>query len=123
MIYYYLTCECQNYYGSNCQIDSNSYKQLVIIYRTLYKKVIEAQTTNYNEYLLNTVYLLIKSASQFMQIDDRDYLINAIEFITLYSNSFTTQMILKYKLFLDMYHYFLDYGMYMVNYLKSQNFF
>ena len=125
VIYYYLTCECQNYYGSNCQIDGNSYQLLVNVYRTLYQKVIEAQTTDYNEYLLNVVYLLVKSGSQFLQIADKDFLLNAMEFITLCTTGFGVQMVQgdKYKLFFEMYHYLLEYGMHMVDYLKSQTFF
>ena len=125
IIYYYLTCKCINYYGSNCQIDIDSYIQLVTIYKNLYNKIIKIQTDQFNEDILNSIYLLVKSSSEFLQIDDMDYLLNSMEYIILYFNSFRTEMLTEtnYKFGFDIFHYLFEYGMNMVNSFKLKNFF
>ena len=65
VIYKYLYCDCGtfDFLGSVCQIDYYSIKRLIAVYKQLYQKVLNAQTTQYDFNLLNTVHLLIKSGA------------------------------------------------------------
>ena len=88
----YLTCDCSNYYGEVCQIDGNSYNEVISLYKKIYKKISEAQTSVFDRYLLNGVQKLIRSGSMFMPIEQMDFMVQSIEYTTLNMQNFASDI-------------------------------
>ena len=122
--YKYLICDCINYFGEYCQIDGDAFSQLINIYQTIYDLVLNAQTTTYDNYLINTIHLLIKSGSEFMEIDNMNFMLNSMEFITLYTSNFEDDLLENenYKIYFDIYNSLIEYGLHIINRLKLKNF-
>ena len=120
----YLTCDCSNYYGEVCQIDGNSYNEVISLYKKIYKKISEAQTSVFDWYLLNGIQKLIRSGSMFMPIEQMDFMVQSIEYTTLNMQNFASDIMnnKNYEKLFDIYNSLLEYGMFMVNRLKMKNF-
>ena len=124
MIYQYLVCDCTGYDGNMCQVDHASYDYMKGVYNQLFLKVKRMQTGKYNNDLIKSVNLLMKSAAAFMDIDNMDFMLESIEFINLYRNKFADKMMEEdnYKLYFDIYNSLIEYGLSIVNKLKYRNF-
>ena len=125
MIYKYLYCDCSDdFVGVVCQIDKDSLSNVLSNYKTLYQKVLSAQTTQYDFYLLNTVHLLIKSGAAFMPLESTEYMLQAIEYIVLYTNKFVDVMTYdrNYEVYFDIYNSLIEYGVYISNLIKGNVF-
>ena len=124
LMYRYLVCDCDGYTGTNCQIDHSSYDTVKGDYSKLFLKVKRMQTGKYEKNLIKSVNLIMKSASQFMDIDGMDFMLESIDFINLYRNKFVTEMMTgnNYELYFDIYNSLIDYGLSIVNKLKYKNF-
>ena len=122
--YDYLICDCNGYEGSMCQIDYPSLNYVIEIYKKLYKKVKAMQTIHYNQYLINSVNLLMRSGATFMPIENMDFMLESIEFVNIYRNKFVEEMMEgnNYELYFDIYNSLIEYGLSIVNKLKYRNF-
>ena len=107
-----------------CQIDHSSYDFIIDVYKKLFLKVKSMQTGKYNKNLIQSVNLLMKSGASFMDINHMDLMLESIEFINLYRNRFSSEMIDKnnYELYFDIYNSLIQYGLSLVNKLKYKNF-
>ncbi len=124
IIYYYLTCDCRGYYGTYCQIDQESQKDVISFYYKIFNQVKSLQTEEFNHHLLNAVHLLVKSAATFFPVENVDFFYDVIEYINLYMNKFVPQMTQgnDYETYFDIYNYLVEYGLNMVNQLKYKYF-
>ena len=122
--YFYLICDCHGYDGAMCQIDHGSYDFMIDTYNQLFLKVKMMQTGKYNNDLIKSVNLLMSSGAAFMEIDNMDFMLESIEFINLYRNKFTSEMMdgKNYELYFDVYNSLIEYGLSIVNKLKYKNF-
>ena len=124
MMYHYLVCDCDGYDGNTCQMEYSSYEPVKQLYNDLLLKIKRMQTGKYNQDLIKSVNLLMKSASQFMGIDNMDFMLESIDYINLYRNKFANKMMEgnNYELYFDIYNSLIDYGLSIVNKLKYKNF-
>ena len=124
VVYFYLICDCHGYDGAMCQIDHGSYDFMIDTYNQLFLKVKMMQTGKYNNDLIKSVNLLMSSGAAFMEIDNMDFMLESIEFINLYRNKFTSEMMdgKNYELYFDVYNSLIEYGLSIVNKLKYKNF-
>ena len=124
IIYQYLICDCNGYDGNMCRIDHPSYESTVNIYKKLFNKIKRMQTGKYNKDIIQSLNILMKSASSFMNIENMDFMLEAIEYINLYKNRFIEQMIEgnNYEIYFDIYNSLIEYGLSIVNKLKYKNF-
>ena len=122
--YNYLICDCPGYDGNMCQIDHASYDYMINIYKELFTKVKQMQTSKYNKDLIKSVNLLMRSAATFMDVNNMDFMLESIEFINLYTNRFKDQMLEgnNYEIYFDIYNSLIEYGLSLVNKLKYNNF-
>ena len=124
VIYFYLICDCPNFEGSMCQIDHSSYNYVVNIYKELFTKIKRMQTTKYDKNLIRGLNLIMKSAATFMDVEHKDFMLEAIDFINLYTNRFKDKMLEgnNYETYFDIYNSLIEYGLSIVNKLKYRNF-
>ena len=120
----YLTCDCSNYFGSNCQVDIESQNVVIDVYDQLYKKIDQAQTLEFNWYILNGIHLLVKSGSVFLPLERRDLMTRSMEYVSLCMQRFRNDMMSNnlHETFFDIYNALIEYGMHKVNDLKLLNF-
>ena len=124
VIYFYLVCDCYGYDGNMCQIDHNSYDYTIDVFNKLFYKIKIMQTTKYNLDLIKSIDLLMKSGAAFMDIDNMDFFLDAIDIINLHTNQFTPEMLKKenYQIYFNIYNSLIEYGLSLVNKLKYRNF-
>ena len=124
VVYFYLICDCNGYDGNMCQIDHASYEDMVSNYKDFFLKVRMMQTGKYDYSLIKSVNLYMKSAAEFMDIEQMDFMLQSIEFINLYRNKFVEEMMegKNYELYFDVYNSLIEYGLSIVNKLKYRNF-
>ena len=122
--YFYLICDCHGYDGNMCQIDHNSYEYMIDLYNKMLNKIKIMQTRKYDRNLINSIYLLVKSAASFMEIDNINYFFDSLNIIDSYMNQFASEMLKgnNYEVYFDIYNSFIEYGISIVNKLKYKNF-
>ena len=124
VIYFYLICECNDYFGNMCQIDKNSFESMIEIYYKLFYKLKIMQGNFYHHDLIKAIYILMKSGAAFMEIENIDFMLNSIDIIDIYMNKFPSDMLKRnnYEVFFDIYNSLIEYGFTMINKLKYKEF-
>ena len=124
VVHYYLVCDCDGKDGNNCKIDHESYDYMIQKYHQLFNRVKSLQTGKYNKDLIQSLHYIMKSAAEFMNIENMDFMLESIEFINLYRNKFKDEMLEgnNYEMYFDIYNSLIEYGLSIVNRLKFLNF-
>ena len=124
MVYFYLVCDCHGFTGAMCQVDHASHDFMLKNYNDLFLKIKMMQTGKYEHELIKSVNLLMKSAATFMDVDNMDFMLESIDFINLYRNKFTEEMMEgnNFEMYFDIYNSLIEYGLSIVNNLKYRNF-
>lgn len=104
-----LACDCDNYAGTNCQIDLTSYTNLVTYYKYIYSSLVNNLAIDQNGYVSKGLDNLIRGASYF--INDSTFMLQVLNFVQL-AQKYYINTLLSTNDCLNYYNSLLDWGIY-----------